>query len=131
MFIDDDADFLVAQEAFFRAHGYEVWTARSGEDALALLADHVPDLVFLDLMMEHYDSGFKLAHRLRQDPRLATTPLVMLSGVASATGHRFDAEAAGLRAWSRVDAFMDKPVTCRRLLGVVEEHLGAQPPGGG
>lgn len=130
MFIDDDADFLVAQAAFFRGRGYEVLTARSGEDAVALLAGAVPDLVFLDLMMEHYDSGFKLAHRLRKDPRLSKTPIVMLSGVAGMTGHRFDAEASGLKAWSRLDAFLDKPVTGRQLLSVVEQHLGAAPLAG-
>jgi two-component system nitrogen regulation response regulator NtrX len=127
LFVDDDADFLEAQAAFFRGRGYDVQTARSTEEAVEAIEARVPDFVFLDLMMEHYDSGFKLGHRLRQDPRLESTPIVMLSGVAAATGHRFDNEARGLKAWSRLDAFLNKPVTASQLLRVIEERLGPQP----
>jgi hypothetical protein len=50
----------------------------------------------------------------------------MLSGVAAATGERFDQESAGLRSWSRLDRFIDKPVTGKQLLGAAEELLGSK-----
>ena len=56
---------------------------------------------------------------------LFAVPLVMLSGVAAETGRRFDGEAEGLRAWSGLSQFIDKPVTGRQLLRVVEERAGA------
>ena len=85
-----------------------------------------PDVVVLDLMMEHYDSGFLLGRRIRQEPTMSNVPIVMLSGVASATGHKFAGETAALKDWIKLDAFLDKPVTGRQLLAVVEEKLAAK-----
>jgi CheY-like chemotaxis protein len=124
LFVDDDQDFLRAQKAWFGAKGFKVLIAESGDDAMAVVSMVRPDLIFLDLMMEHYDSGFTLAHRIRQLPEIAGVPVVMLSGVAAATGHRFDDEAAGLKGWSKIDKFLDKPVTSKQLLRVVESSLG-------
>jgi CheY-like chemotaxis protein len=124
LFVDDDKDFLAAQTAFFQAHGYTVLTAYDPAEALALLETQTPDIIFLDLMMEHVDDGFRLGYEIRKRDHLKDVPLVMLSGVAAATGQRFDAEAGGLQEWSRLDQFLDKPVTGRQLLRVVEERLG-------
>ena len=123
LFVDDDRDFLAAQAAFFGSRGHAVHTAASSEDALRLLEDEVPDIIFLDLMMERYDSGFRLAHQIRKQQRLKDTPLVMLSAVAAATGERFDQEDSGLRSWTHLDRFVDKPATGKQLLALAEELL--------
>lgn len=123
-FVDDDTDFLQAQTAFFKKRGYEVVCADSETEAVRVLGDHRPDIIFLDLMMDHYDSGFALGHRIRQDQRLAGVPIVMLSGVAGATGRGFRDDQKSLRAWPEIDQFVDKPVTGRQLLRIVEERLG-------
>jgi len=128
LFVDDDRDFLKSQSIFFSSRGYQVLTAENGEEALELLQREIPDIIFLDLMMEHYDSGFSLSYRIRRDERLLKVPLIMLSGVASATGRRFDQREEELKKWSKVDAFFDKPVTGKQLLKIVEEKLGAAPP---
>jgi twitching motility two-component system response regulator PilG len=127
LFIDDDRDFLRSQSIFFSARGYRVLTAESADEALRVLEQETPDLIFLDLMMEHFDTGFTLSHQIRKDTRFQKTPLVMLSGVASATGRRFDQEKEGLQKWSKLDAFLDKPVTGKELLKVVEEKLMTSP----
>jgi CheY-like chemotaxis protein len=129
LFVDDDRDFLNSQSLFFSNHGYEVLTAESTDEAMTLLATAQPDIMVLDLMMEHYDSGFRLSHKIRSDARFKAVPIVMLSGVASATGRRFDREAEGLKRWSKLDAFLDKPVSARQLLKVIEEKTGAAPVG--
>jgi len=128
LFVDDDRDFLAAQVAFFGGRGYEVATLDRVEGALEQISQERPDIIILDLMMEHYDSGFLLGRRIRQDPALINIPIVMLSGVASATGHKFGAEGAALKDWIKLDAFLDKPVTSRQLLKVVEEKLGKNAP---
>jgi len=124
LFVDDDRDFLRAQEAWFGAKGYRVLTAETGDAAIELVREDTPDIIFLDLMMEHYDSGFQLGHKLRQNPKLAEVPMVMLSGVAAATGQRFDGEMGGLKSWSKIDGFVDKPVTSKQLLKEVQERIG-------
>jgi twitching motility two-component system response regulator PilH len=123
LFVDDDRDFLRSQSILFSSRGYQVLTAESGEEALKLLENEVPDIIFLDLMMEHYDTGFTLSYQIRKDERFKNVPLVMLSGVASQTGRRFDKQTDELKKWSKLDAFLDKPVTGKQLLKIVEERL--------
>jgi CheY-like chemotaxis protein len=123
LFVDDDVDFLAAQEAYFGSRGHEVHAAESGADALETLETLTPDIIFLDLMMERYDSGFRLAYELRKREALAGVPIVMLSGVARETGERFDQEGTGLLAWSKLDRFVDKPATGKQLLAIAQELL--------
>jgi CheY-like chemotaxis protein len=128
LFVDDDRDFLDAQAAYFGSRGHIVHTVENSREALDLLENTTPDIIFLDLMMERYDSGFRLAYAIRKDERFADTPIVMLSGVARETGERFDQEGQGLLSWSRLDRFVDKPATGKQLLGLAEELLGAAGP---
>jgi len=125
LFVDDDRDFLDAKRAFFEARGHTVHTVEAPDDALRLLETLTPDIIFLDLMMDHVDSGFRLGYQIGKDERLRDVPRVMLSGVAAETGRRFDSEAEGLREWSGLDQFIDKPVTGKQLLKVLEERVGA------
>ena len=123
LFVDDDRDFLDGKRLYLETRGYRVLTAESPDDALSLLAEEAetPAVIFLDLMMDHVDDGFRLGYRLGKDERLAGVPLVMLSGVAAETGTRFDGEGAGLAAWSGLARFLDKPVTGAQVLAVIEE----------
>jgi CheY-like chemotaxis protein len=123
LFIDDDPDFLTAQKAFFGSRGHTVIAAEGSEEALDYLTKSVPDIIFLDLMIERYDSGFRLAYEMRKDERLDNTPIVMLSGVAATTGQRFDHEGEEMRRWSRLDRFIDKPATGKQLLDAAVELL--------
>jgi len=123
LFVDDDRDFLDAKRLYLEVRGHRVLTAESPEEALALLETEIPDIVFLDLMMDHVDDGFRLGYQIGKDERLRDVPLVMLSGVAAATGRRFDGEADGLRSWSGLDLFIDKPVTGEQLLKVIDEKV--------
>ncbi len=129
LFVDDDRDFLDAQSAFFGSRGHTVHTVESSQEALDFLETDTPDIVFIDLMMERYDSGFRLAYEIRKSERFAKVPLIMLSGVARETGQRFDQEGQGLLAWTHLDRFVDKPATGKQLLGIAEEYLGSQVAG--
>lgn len=123
LFIDDDSIFLAAQSAFFTSRGYDVLIAEGSDAAIEILSGESPDMIFIDLMMEHHDSGFILARRIRREDRLRTIPLVMLSGVASETGVGFTREREELKSWSHLDDFIDKPVSAHRLLKLVERRL--------
>ncbi len=131
LFIDDDPVFLAAQSAFFESRGFAVLTADGTDAAVALRENETPDLSFIDLMMEHADSGFTLARRIRRNARFREVPLVMLSGVASETGVSFSREREELKTWSRLDDFIDKPVSAHRLLALVQQRLGDGKSAGG
>ena len=125
LFVDDDRDFLESKRLYLQARGFRVLTAECPDDALRLLEGETPAIIFLDLMMEHIDDGFRLGYRIGREERLAGVPLVTLSGVAAKTGTRFDGGAAGLRAWSGLARFLDKPVTGAQVPAVSEESAPA------
>jgi DNA-binding response OmpR family regulator len=127
LFIDDDREFLAAQAAYFRKRGFEVHTADSSAAALRELGLCVPDLIVLDLMMEHSDTGFTLSRTIRRESALSSTPIIMLSGVAAETGHRFGAEET-LASWTSLDGFLDKPISGRQLLRAIEQRLHQAVP---
>jgi CheY-like chemotaxis protein len=75
--IDDQAAYLPARKAFLQSRGYEVFTAASGPEGLALLKQHRIDCVVLDYRMPVMD-GAEVAREIRRTrPNL---PIVMFSG---------------------------------------------------
>jgi CheY-like chemotaxis protein len=59
-------------------YGYAVRLAHSGEEALARIADEVPDLMVLDVQMPGID-GYEVCRRLRDDPQLDDLRIIMLT----------------------------------------------------
>ena len=108
---------------FFRARGFEVWTADREDQARELLRERTPDAIVLDLMMERADTGATLCHQLRQYEHLRWVPIILLTGVVAATGRRLDLDVSALRRWAGIDEYVDKPVTGRQLLRVVEDQI--------
>jgi uncharacterized protein (TIGR02266 family) len=79
----DDTPLLRELAALFLARAGRVFTAASGEEALALASVIRPDLVFADLSMPGID-GAELCRRLKRSPELHDVPVVLLTGSDSA-----------------------------------------------
>ncbi len=77
--IDDDPDLrqLIKVTLEFTA-GWEVATASNGAEGIELVRKLNPDAVVADVMMPVMD-GYEVCHRLKQDPRSATIPVVLLT----------------------------------------------------
>lgn len=77
--IDDDPDLrqLIKVTLEFTA-GWEVATAGNGAEGIELVRKLNPDAVVADVMMPVMD-GYEVCHRLKQDPRSATIPVVLLT----------------------------------------------------
>ena len=111
LIVDDDTDLLAGQQAFLTSKGYEVQTAVTIDAGLAKAASFRPDVVVVDLMMEHYDSGFVFCKKVRDLPGLATVPIIMQTAAPRKMGFTFDAGASGPeRAWMKVDVSMARSV---------------------
>lgn len=113
---DDEPNIVAALEYLLQQGGYEVLVARNGEEALAVLQEHNPDLVLLDVMMPRM-SGYEICSRIRQQPEWRHIKVVMLS----AKGR--DAEVSkglGLGA----DLYVTKPFSTRELMGKINGLLG-------
>lgn len=90
-----------------------------GEDALRVLSEDPQDLVLTDADMPDI-SGFEIIERMRQDPRMARTPVIMITG-HSAPQIREHAQELG------VSEFMVKPIDRDLLKATVQRLLGVTP----
>jgi chemosensory pili system protein ChpA (sensor histidine kinase/response regulator) len=92
--VDDSVTVRKVTSRLLERNGMNVLTAKDGIDALAVLEEHTPDLMLLDIEMPRMD-GFEVAIQVRNDPRLMRLPIIMIT---SRTGqkHRDRAMAIGV-----------------------------------
>ncbi|MCA0186095.1 MAG: response regulator [Proteobacteria bacterium] len=114
MVIDDSNTIRRSAEIFLAQAGCQVVLAEDGFDALAKIADHAPDLIFVDIMMPRLD-GYQTCALIKKNARLKSTPVIMLSSKDGL----FD-RARGRLAGS--DEYLTKPFTKESLLRSVAAH---------
>ncbi|WP_341906232.1 response regulator [Polaromonas sp. YR568] len=102
LIVDDDQQNRKLIEALLRPEGYRTVSAASGEEAMIMTAQHMPDLVLLDVMMPDMD-GYEVARALKAHPATSNIPIIMLTALADRT-----ARLAGLNAGA--EEFLTKPV---------------------
>ncbi len=119
--VDDEPQLLRSLRTTLAAHGYDVQTATTGEEALDLLAARLPDLVVLDLVLPGL-SGLAVCQELR-----ARAPVPIL--ILSARGDERD-KVAALDAGA--DDYLTKPFGVNELLARIRAALrraaGARGP---
>ena len=114
---DDEPNIVTALEFLLERNGYQVRTARNGDEALKAIESDPPDLVLLDIMMP-VKSGYEVCRRIREEPEWRHIKVVMLS----AKGR--DAEVSKGLAMG-ADLYVTKPFSTRELLGQIQALLGA------
>ena len=82
--VDDDPMFREVVRMRLSAAGFQTFGACSAEAAWDLVRQHRPDVVLLDLVMPEAD-GVSFLRRLRGDPALAPTPVIVVSGLSFMT----------------------------------------------
>jgi CheY-like chemotaxis protein len=114
--IDDHAEARQAMVELLEARGCRVAQAANGREALRLVDSwrSRPSLILLDLRMPVMN-GWEFLAALKQDPTLASIPIVLLS---SAPHLQFEADLLGAAGYVR------KPVQVEQLFQTVERHLG-------
>ncbi|MEO8418611.1 MAG: response regulator [Methylophilaceae bacterium] len=78
MVIDDSNTIRRSAEIFLKQSGCEVILAEDGFDALSKIATHLPDIIFVDIMMPRLD-GYQTCSLIKRNPRFKSTPVIMLS----------------------------------------------------
>jgi signal transduction histidine kinase len=101
--VDDQRENLVLMQAILSKMEAQLVVATSGTEALAVLDEHHPAVVLLDVSMPDMD-GFEVARRMQQDERLAHIPIIFVTGVARDESAMMNGYAAGV-----VD-FLLKPI---------------------
>jgi CheY-like chemotaxis protein len=83
MLVEDDNNLREIYEARLLAEGYEIVSARDGEEALALAVKEKPDLIISDIMMPKI-SGFDMLDILRTTPETKNTKVIMMTALSQA-----------------------------------------------
>jgi DNA-binding response OmpR family regulator len=115
--VDDEPDMAQMLSAFLRIKGYEVYTAYSGQDGLALIESRRPGAVLLDLMLPDID-GLDVCQRLRSAPATAEIPILIIS---ARTEPAIMARAEEMGA----SGYLTKPIKLPILLDELQRLTGA------
>lgn len=109
---DDDYDIIASMLIILKSRGHDVVTAASGEEALVKFYEFNPDIIFLDLMMEKFDSGVTVCKKIRETDKNVKIYLI------SAVGH----EAVDMPEIHEMgfNGAMSKPITSDELMGLVD-----------
>jgi twitching motility two-component system response regulator PilG len=115
--IDDSKTIRRTAETLLSKEGCTVYTAVDGFDALAKIADHHPDVIFVDIMMPRLD-GYQTCSLIKHNRIFRDTPVIMLSSKDGL----FD------RARGRIvgsEQYLTKPFTKDELLGAIATQISS------
>jgi len=113
--VDDSKTIRRTAETLLSKEGCQVFTAIDGFDALSKIADHQPDLIFVDIMMPRLD-GYETCSLIKHNKVFKQTPVIMLSSKDGL----FD------RARGRIvgsEQYLTKPFTKDELLGAISNQI--------
>jgi adenylate cyclase len=113
--VDDNSDLRTYVSRILRQEGYQIWTARNGDEGFRIARERHPHLIITDLMMPVV-SGLDMIHLIRSDEQLRGTPIVLLTAKADEMTRIEGAEKGA-------DAYLSKPFNDRELLAEVRNLL--------
>ncbi|MDZ7788707.1 MAG: twitching motility response regulator PilG [Halofilum sp. (in: g-proteobacteria)] len=117
MVVDDSKTIRRSAESLLTKAGCEVVTAGDGFESLAKIAEHEPDIIFVDIMMPRLD-GYQACALIKHNSRFRDTPVIMLTSKDSI----FD-RARGRLVGS--EQYLTKPFSKEDLLGAIKEHVAS------
>jgi twitching motility two-component system response regulator PilG len=115
MVIDDSNTIRRTAEALLKKAGYDVLTASDGFEAMSLITDNHPDIIFVDIMMPRLD-GYQTCQLIKNNKKFRDTPVIMLSSKDGL----FD-RARGRIAGS--EEHVNKPFTQEELIEVITKYV--------
>jgi len=120
LIIDDEKDLIEMVRYSLEKHGFDVIGALDGESGLDIAKNQAPDIVLLDLMLPGVD-GLEVCKRLRNDPKTARLPVLMLTAKAEETDRIVGLELGA-------DDYITKPFSPREVVARVKAVLRRAAP---
>ncbi len=115
LIVDDEPNIVISLEFLVKQAGYEARIARDGEAALVAVAERLPDLILLDVMMPKRD-GYDVCQTIRANPDWKGVRIVMLT----ARGREIDREKGFALG---VDDYVTKPFSTREVAELIKHYL--------
>ena len=117
LLVDDYSDARDMYRAYLELCGFDVVEAVNGADALLRARDERPDIILMDLSLPVMD-GWEATRRLKEDPRTADIPILVLTGQGAAESLL----GQGSGPW---DGFVAKPCLPEDLVRAIRVLLNA------
>lgn len=124
LIVDDDPDFVEITRMILEPNGYQVSSASNGQQALARMRQHRPDLVLLDVMMSHVLDGLDVSRQMQKDAELSDIPIIMVSSIADSP----HAKVFPTDEYLPIDGWISKPLQSDTLLEKVRRCLSVRNP---
>ena len=121
LIVDDEKQLVSLVSLHMKMSGYEVLSAKDGEEALAIAKEEAPDLIILDLMLPKID-GWEVCKRLRTESKIGDIPVIMLTARSEA-GDKLRGFECG------ADDYVTKPFSPRELVARVKRVLARAEKG--
>lgn len=121
LIVEDHQPLAESLLQLLKNRGYQAEHAADGIAALRTIAAAPPDLLILDLKLPGLH-GVELLKKLRQSPRTAQLPVIIVSGAYKGDQYHQAAAALGVRH------YLEKPFKAGDLLAAITQHLPAAPP---
>src|ERR1041385_2607034 len=113
--IDDSPTITKVVQLVLTKAGYHVSTAADGEQGLAAVRAHRPDLILLDFVMPRMN-GYQFCRELTADAKLKDIPVILMSAKGDQVGERF------VKVMGIVD-YITKPFSPEAILAVVSHTI--------
>ena len=117
--VEDIPNVLELLEVTLRFQGYEVISARNGQEALDILETETPALIITDILMPKLD-GFALMQQLRRGSKTQDIPVIFLSATYVTPEDRTFAMSLG------ASRFIEKPIDTEDFLLTIAELLSQE-----
>ena len=114
LIVDDSESNRMLERDLLGSAGFQTLEAATGAEALTLAAEHLPDLILMDLRLPDID-GAEVTRRLAADPRTVRIPVLAISAMRlQDAGDWLD--DAGFAGW------IEKPIRIDRFADEVRRH---------
>lgn len=121
LLVDSDRDFVKGLKSKLLDFGFQVITTYSAREAWESILYESPDLVVTEVMLEDYNSGFKLTKRVKGDSRYRDLPLIILTDLTKKSGYEFDFDKD--RYWMKADEYLKKSLPIKELVKTINRLL--------
>jgi CheY-like chemotaxis protein len=128
LLVDDDQDYKASVRSLLESKGCTVFEAESAKDGLRKLAEHTPDIVILDVMMDFSTDGYGVNQAIKYQDAYAefrNIPIVMVSSIEESPDELFPMAAEV--EMIRPDYYLTKPLDIPKFLQVLETAAAKLP----
>ncbi len=109
--VDVDLNIISVMKEILEKHGHSVETAESENECMEKYAFFHPDFIFVDMILENMDSGFRICKHIRESDQ--KVKIYMISSVGSDNAGTHDVHEVGF------NGSIEKPITDAHLLNIV------------